>query len=71
MPALKIDDMSAREKLQAIELIWASLCKTESDIPSPAWHRRELSARLERYRCGEESCADWEKAKQQLRGAKK
>jgi putative addiction module component (TIGR02574 family) len=43
---LPLDTMSVEEKLATIEEIWESLAANPDDIPSPAWHRDILEARL-------------------------
>ena len=43
--ALPLDQMTAAEKLPAMELLWDDLCSYPEDIPSPAWHAEVLRPR--------------------------
>lgn len=59
---LPLDKMSASEKLQAMELLWDSLCHEKKEIDSPFWHGEILAIR-------EKSAAsfeDWDKAKSDI-----
>lgn len=51
-PPIPLDKMSAADKLQAIEEIWANLSQAPEDVPAPAWHADVLSAREERIARG-------------------
>ena len=42
---LPLAQMTHDEKLQAMELLWAELCKTPEQLTSPAWHRDVLRSR--------------------------
>ena len=43
--ALPLSEMTAVEKLRAIEIIWDDLSQHPEDIPSPPWHEEVLKAR--------------------------
>ena len=45
---IPLDKMTATEKLQAIEEIWANLSLVSADVPSPSWHADVLRAREQR-----------------------
>ena len=64
---LPLAKMTAREKLCAIETIWADLSRVEQQVPSPDWHFDELKAREQRRKAGKEKVLDWEDAKKELR----
>jgi hypothetical protein len=49
---IPLDKMSATDKLQAIEEIWADLSRVSADVPSPAWHADVLRARERRIADG-------------------
>ena len=49
---IPLDKMSATEKLQVIEEIWADLSRVPEDVPSPAWHADVLRAREQRITDG-------------------
>ncbi len=64
---LPLDQMTTAEKLRAMEVLWADLCRHEEDVPSPGWHEQVLQEREARFRSGQEVPIDWETAKKQLR----
>ena len=41
----EVSRLSKAERLQAMELLWASLSKEQQDIESPEWHGGVLAAR--------------------------
>jgi putative addiction module component (TIGR02574 family) len=43
--ALPLNEMTAVEKLRAIEILWDDLARNPQDIPLPAWHEEVLKAR--------------------------
>ena len=51
--AADIELMGLEERLQAMELLWASLARTPEKVPSPAWHGEIIAARLARIERGE------------------
>jgi len=64
---LPLAEMTAREKLRAIEMIWESLARNERQVNSPEWHFDELKTREQRRKAGKEKVLDWEDAKKELR----
>lgn len=42
---LPLDQMTAADKLRAIEILWDDLARNPEDIPSPPWHEEILKAR--------------------------
>ncbi len=48
-----IEQMSLEERLQAMELLWASLARTPEAVPSPDWHGEVLAERLEKVQQGQ------------------
>lgn len=64
---LPLAKMTAREKLRAIETIWADLSRAEKQVPSPDWHFDVLKEREQRRKAGKEKVLDWEVAKKELR----
>jgi hypothetical protein len=64
---LPLAEMTAREKLRAIETIWADLSRDERQVPSPGWHFDVLKEREQRRKAGKEKVLDWETAKKELR----
>jgi len=57
-----IDQMTAEEKLQTMDYLWASL-STASPIASPDWHQQELSATEARVAAGVEKPVAWRAAR--------
>jgi putative addiction module component (TIGR02574 family) len=49
----EIKNMSAPERLQAMELLWQSFSGEEDQLPSPDWHGEVLSERLAKVEAGE------------------
>lgn len=51
--AADIEQMGVEERLQAMELLWASLTRTPESVPSPEWHGQVLADRLAKIERGE------------------
>jgi hypothetical protein len=51
--AADIEKMGLEERLQAMELLWASLTRTPEAVPSPEWHGEVLASRLAKIERGE------------------
>jgi putative addiction module component (TIGR02574 family) len=51
--AAEIDKMSIEERLQAMELLWASIASSPEEPASPAWHGEVLRDRLDKVARGE------------------
>jgi hypothetical protein len=64
---LPLAEMSVAEKLQAMEALWADLCRRAPDETTPEWHADILAERERRLAAGEETVLDWEEAKRRLR----
>jgi hypothetical protein len=64
---IPLDRMSATDKLQAIEEIWADLSLVSEDVPSPAWHADVLHAREQRISDGRSRFLDIAEAKAAVR----
>jgi len=60
---LPLDEMSVREKLDVLELIWADLAKREQAIDSPEWHGPILRAREQAILDGTDEFVDLETAR--------
>jgi hypothetical protein len=63
---LQPDNMSVAEKIEAMEVLWESLCRNPADVSSPEWHKDVLIARRARLASGEATVSDWGDAKQRL-----
>lgn len=64
---IPLSDMSAADKLRAIEEIWADLSRTAEDVPAPAWHADILQAREQRIADGQARFLDTAQAKAAVR----
>ena len=64
---LPLESMTTPQKLEAMEALWASLCKNPSEVESPAWHAAILADRKRRLESGEAVVSDWESAKKRIR----
>ena len=64
---LQIEKMSRAEKLQAMEVLWEDLSRTETEVESPSWHQDVLKDTEARFAAGQEQVTDWETAKKTLR----
>jgi len=51
--AAEVEQMSLEERLQAMELLWASLVRTPEAVASPEWHEAVLATRLAKVERGE------------------
>jgi len=65
--AIPLQEMTATDKLQAIEEIWTDLARESEDVPSPAWHGDVLRARERRIADGTARFLDITDAKQAVR----
>lgn len=64
---LPLKDMSVREKLAAMELLWEDLSRTPGAIQSPDWHNDVLEERRQRVAEGKARYTDWGTAKAEIR----
>ena len=51
--AADIEAMDVEERLEAMELLWASLTRTPELVPFPEWHGTVLADRLAKVARGE------------------
>jgi len=65
--ALKLDEMSLADKLQAMETLWDDLCHRVQDVAVPEWHREVLAERAAAVMEGKTQIDDWEVAKVKIR----
>lgn len=63
----QLNQMSVTEKLITINKIWDSLIQSADDVPTPAWHKDILAARLERVANGVSSFKPLATVKEELR----
>jgi hypothetical protein len=60
-----VEQMTLDEKLEAMELLWASLSRSKGRSP-PEWHRRVLAER-EKEAQDPANIETWEEAKRKIR----
>ena len=53
MSLAEIESMTVLERLQAIELLWTSVSRMESQVASPPWHWDVLNVRREKSEAGQ------------------
>ncbi len=63
---LPLDQMTLEEKLRAMEMLWADLCRHEEDIPVPQWHKDVLEERQRLVEQGKAQFLHWEAAKRRI-----
>ena len=64
---LPLSRMSLKEKLVAMELLWADLSATPDQVESPAWHSEELQRRREQVQQGSAKFLNWDDAIAELK----
>jgi hypothetical protein len=65
--ALPLDQMTLGQKLMAMEALWDNLCRDETQIPVPEWHKQLLDERQRQIDAGEARFIDWDAAKARIR----
>ncbi|MCD4719448.1 MAG: addiction module protein [Desulfobacula sp.] len=66
MLTLPLEQMTVKEKLQAMEELWSDLCCDQSRIPVPRWHKEILDRREKFIKEGKATFVDWETAKKRI-----
>jgi hypothetical protein len=64
--AAEIERMSFEERLQAMEMLWASLARTPESVASPGWHGEVLAERLAKVGRGEAEFLTMDQLKERL-----
>lgn len=62
----EIAKMTIEEKLQVMELLWASITSKSQELPSPAWHEEVLNERLAKIARGEGEFLTIDQVKERL-----
>lgn len=65
--ALPLDRMTLEEKLMAMEALWDSLCRDETQVPVPDWHEQILDERGRQFESGDARFVDGETGKARIR----
>jgi putative addiction module component (TIGR02574 family) len=63
----EVSRLSATERLEAMEWLWASLSKDPGQVESPAWHGEILAAREAKVNAGEAQFLSIDQLKDRLR----
>lgn len=69
MTVAEIQQLSLREKLQIMEVIWEDLRETADQLALPQEHQRLLDARRERAASGKAVIFDWDQVKSTIGSA--
>jgi len=64
--ALNLEEMTTKEKLKAMEMLWDDICRSAPDFSSPSWHEDVLKEREQRIREGKDKFLDWDQAKKDI-----
>jgi len=62
-----IKQLSRKDKLRVMNLIWECLSAEKDPIESPSWHQDALIETEKKLRCGRERIIEWTEAKKELR----
>ena len=63
---LNIEELSAAERIQLVEEVWASIAAEQESLEISEAQREELDRRLESHRSSQERGATWESIKGRL-----
>ena len=64
--SLNLNEMTAEEKMRAMELLWDDFCRNQPDFNSPTWHEDILKDREKRLKEGKDKFVDWDQAKKEI-----
>jgi putative addiction module component (TIGR02574 family) len=64
-----LKEMSLKEKLRLMELIWQDISFEEEQILVPESHKYQLEKRAQLVREGKAEFIDWEQAKKEIKKA--
>ncbi len=62
-----LKNMSFKEKMQIMELLWDDLCHGPDAIESPSWHKEILVERERALNNRDDEFMDWEMAKSNIK----
>jgi len=63
----EVRELTLSEKLLLVEDIWDLIAADNSEIPVPAWQKKELDKRYKEYKEGTLKVHDWEEVHKGLR----
>lgn len=68
MQTAELAALPLAERLQAMEVLWETLCQEPEQAQSvPAWHQQVLTQRLAALEAGVETVTPWQEAKDRIR----
>ena len=67
MNMTELAQLPLADRLQAMEILWASLAHDAAPDPSPAWHEEIVAHRIARLEAGQETLQPWDEAKKDIR----
>ncbi len=62
-----LKNMSFKEKIQTMELLWDDLCHSSNSIESPSWHKDILIDRENALNTHDDTFIDWDTAKNNIK----
>ena len=66
LPPPGFDELSADEKLEYIQDLWALFSEHPEEVPVPDWHRQVVAERLAAHRRGEMTSRPWTEVREEL-----
>ncbi len=63
---INIEQMTIEQKIQTMEMLWDDLCKEETVMQIPGWHKDILYERERGLKEGKDKFIDWNIAKKEL-----
>ena len=64
--SLPLEEMTMKDKISTMEILWDDICRSSNDFQSPEWHGEILQEREEMIRQGKDRFEDWEDVKKEI-----
>jgi hypothetical protein len=64
--SLPLEEMTIKDKISIMEILWDDICRNSNDFKSPDWHGEILQEREEMIRQGKDRFEDWEEVKKEI-----
>jgi len=65
-PAIEIDNLNVKERLELIESLWESLIVNPSNVPVTDAQKQMLDERLDEIEAGDDAGSPWEEVKARI-----
>ncbi len=62
----ELEKLSVAERLQLVEDLWASIARSNTEVPIPQWQKDELARRKEIYLRNPDAVLTWDQAKRDI-----